>query len=103
MHRTYERGIKARLSFSSGLHAHVNTVDDMEEVNVGIKKLRKRTFATLNGAKFRSGYPAATRGLRSARETKSRFGVALERICRWDINVTDWEPRRDISSFSSDG
>ena len=35
MRRTYERGTKARLSFSGGPHAPVNRADSMEEVNVG--------------------------------------------------------------------
>ena len=35
MRRTYERGTKARLSFSGGPHAPVNMADSMEEVNVG--------------------------------------------------------------------
>ena len=34
MRRTYERGTKARLSFSGGPHALVNMTDSMEEVNV---------------------------------------------------------------------
>ena len=51
MRRTYERGIKARLSFSGGPQAPVNMADSMEEVNVGGKKL---TFAALYCAIFRS-------------------------------------------------
>ena len=38
MRRTYERGTKARLSFSGGPHAPVNLADSMKEVNVGGKK-----------------------------------------------------------------
>ena len=38
MRRTYERGTKARLSFSGGPHAPVNMADSMEEVNVGGEK-----------------------------------------------------------------
>ena len=38
MRRTYERGTKARLSFSGGSHAPVNMADSMKEVNVGGKK-----------------------------------------------------------------
>ena len=41
MRRAYERGTKARLSFSGGPHAPVNMTDSMEEVNVGGKKRRK--------------------------------------------------------------
>ena len=37
MRRTYESGIKARLSFSGGSHAPVNMANSME-VNVGGKK-----------------------------------------------------------------
>ena len=37
MHRMYERGTKARLSFSGGPHAPVNMADNMKEVNVGGK------------------------------------------------------------------
>ena len=40
MRRTYERGIKARLSFSGAPHA--NMADRMEEVNVGGKTRWKR-------------------------------------------------------------
>ena len=35
MRRTYERGTKARLSFSGGPYAPANMADIMEEVNVG--------------------------------------------------------------------
>ena len=37
MRRMYERGTKARLTFSGGPHAPVNIADSMEEVNVGGK------------------------------------------------------------------
>ena len=35
MRRAYERGTKARLTFSGGPHAPVNMADSMEEVNAG--------------------------------------------------------------------
>ena len=41
MQSTYERGTKARLSFSGEPHAPVNMADSMEEVNVGGEKQRK--------------------------------------------------------------
>ena len=41
MRRAYERGTKARLSFSGGPHAPINMADSMEEVNVGGEKRRK--------------------------------------------------------------
>ena len=41
MRRAYERGTKARLTFSGGPYAPVNMADSMEEVNVGGKKCRK--------------------------------------------------------------
>ena len=40
MRRTFERGTKARLSFSGGPHAPVNIADNME-VNVGGKKTQE--------------------------------------------------------------
>ena len=43
MFRTYERGTKARLSFSGGPLAPVNMADSMEEVNIGGKKKEKKT------------------------------------------------------------
>ena len=42
MRRMYERDTKARLGFSGGLHAPVNMADSMEEVNVGVKKTRRK-------------------------------------------------------------
>ena len=42
MFRTYERGTKARLSFSGGPLAPVNMADSMEEVNIGGKKKEKK-------------------------------------------------------------
>ena len=50
MHRTYEHGTKARLSFSGEPHAPVNIADSMEEVNVAGKNTRNdilKTFAAL--------------------------------------------------------
>ena len=47
MRRTYERGTKARLSFSGGPHAPVNMADSMEEVNVRGKDAEHGTLATL--------------------------------------------------------
>ena len=38
MRRTYERGTKARLSFSDGLHTPANMADSMEEVHVGKRR-----------------------------------------------------------------
>ena len=102
MRRTYERGTKARLSFSGGPHAPVNMVESMEEVNVGGKKL----FAVLYCAIFLT--PSFRKSLKffrtsitsldpepvelqafsilsamfigawTTREDKPRFGVALE-------------------------
>ena len=42
MRRTYERGTKARLSFSGGPHAPVNMADSMEEMNEGGEKPRRK-------------------------------------------------------------
>ena len=41
MRRIYERGTKARLSFSGGPNTPVNMADTMEEVNVGGKKMQE--------------------------------------------------------------
>ena len=54
MRRAYERGTKARLSFSGGLHAPVNMADSMEEVNVGRKDTGNGTFSVLYSAIFRT-------------------------------------------------
>ena len=51
MFRTYERGTKARLSFSGGPLAPVNMADSMEEVNIGEKKKRKKKHLALCGAR----------------------------------------------------
>ena len=45
--QNFERGTKARLSFSGGLHAPVNMADSMVEVNVGGKNAGNGTFAAL--------------------------------------------------------
>ena len=47
MSRTFVRGTKVRLSFSSAPHAPVNMADSIEEVNVGGKKAGDGIFATL--------------------------------------------------------
>ena len=44
MRRTYERGTKARLSFSGGPHAPVNMAESTEEVNVGGKNVGNGTI-----------------------------------------------------------
>ena len=41
MRRTYERGTKARLSFSGGPHAPVNMANSIEEANEGREKRSK--------------------------------------------------------------
>ena len=53
MRRTYERGTKARLSFSGGPHAPVNMADSTEEANVGGKTAGNGMFAALYCAIFR--------------------------------------------------
>ena len=54
MRRTYERGTKARLTFSGGSHAPANMVDSKEEVNVGQRNAGNGTFAVLHCAIFRT-------------------------------------------------
>ena len=51
MRRTYERGTKARLSFSGGPYAPVNMADSME-VNVSGEKVGNGTFGVLYCAIF---------------------------------------------------
>ena len=47
MRRTYERGPKARLSFSGGPHASVYMANNMEEMNAGEKNAGNGTLAKL--------------------------------------------------------
>ena len=68
MRRTYESGIKARLSFSGGSHAPVNMADSME-VNVGGKNPEGNgTLAALYCAIFRTP---------SFRKSFKFFGTAI--------------------------
>ena len=85
MHRTYEHGTKARLSFSGGPHAPVNIADSMEEVNVGGKNTRNgilKTFAALYLFSVRSSGIFHTichvyRNVWPARDAKPCFGAVL--------------------------
>ena len=108
MRRAYERGTKARLSFSGGPHAPVNMADSMEEVNEGEKNRRKwhvccAVLRCISYAKFSQIFEvlrefhrlfgsrnSPTTGIlhtirhvyRSVwpdREAKPRFGAALDR------------------------
>ena len=107
MRRTYERGTKATLSFSGGPHAPVNMADSVEEVNVGRKNKRRKwhvccaVLRYILYAKFSQILEALRefhrvsrnslttsilhtvryvyRSVWPARETKLRFGTALER------------------------
>ena len=105
MRRTYERGTKARLSFSGGPHAPVNMAGSMEEVNAGGQKPRRKcaVLCYISYAKFSQilevlrdfhrlfgSRNSRTTGIlhtirhvyRSVwpvREAKPRFGTALER------------------------
>ena len=107
MRRTYERGTKATLSFSGGPHAPVNMADSVEEVNVGRKNKRRKwhvccaVLRYISYAKFSQILEALRefhrvsrnspttsilhtvryvyRSVWPARETKLRFGTALER------------------------
>ena len=94
MRRTYERGTKARFSFSGGRHALVNIADSMEELNVGETKNSKLHVRYISYAKFsqivevlRDFHPETVQlpafsilsAISPVRDAKPRFDAALER------------------------
>ena len=86
MRRTYERGTKARLSFSGGAHAPVNMADSMENVGSwtvsGSKEAIEvpKNFKDLQQVGVRNSAIQRSKARNvvwPARESKTRFGATL--------------------------
>ena len=101
--RAYERGTKARLSFSGGPHAPVNMADSMEEVNEGGKKRRKMASLPRCTALYfvRQVFTNPWRSLEQTdRHTDRRLKIESKDLSTCSYGHVEWLQSCDNSSIS---